>query len=64
MRRSATATATQIATARPTPSHIDPSASRRPCFTRNAATMPTISDASTPSRRVMTRVGIIVGRPP
>ena len=42
---------------RPTPSHIQRSASRRPCWRRNAAMMPTISAASRPSRRPMTKVG-------
>ena len=51
--------ATQSATAIATPAHICPIASRRPSLTRKAATMPTISDASTPSRRAMTKVGII-----
>ena len=40
-----------------TPSHIHRSASRRPCWRRNAATIPTISAASRPSRRPMTKVG-------
>ena len=30
----------------------------RPSLTRKAAMMPTISEASTPSRRAMTKVGI------
>ena len=59
--RGPTATPTQSATAIPTPIHICRSASRRPSLTRKAAMMPTISEASTPSRRVMTKVGIIPG---
>ncbi len=47
----------QSSTAMTTPSHIHRSESRRPCCDRNAAMIPTISAASRPSRRPMTKVG-------
>ena len=55
--RSTIATATQSATAAATPVHIQRIASRRPCWPRNVAMMPTINDASSPSRRPITKVG-------
>ena len=54
---SATAAATHSVTAAPTPSHIRRSASDRPSRRRNAATIPTMSDASRPSRNPITKVG-------
>jgi len=61
---SATPTAAQRIRANPTPIHICRSASRRPSFTRKAAMTPTMSDASTPSRRVITKVGSMILRRP
>ena len=52
---STTATATHSATASPTPTHIQRSASRRPWRRRKAAMIPTMSAASRPSRRAMTK---------
>ena len=51
------AAAPHSSTAIRTPSHIHRRASRRPCCVRNAAMIPTISAASRPSRRPMTKVG-------
>src|SRR4051794_21543786 len=51
--------ARQIPAAMATPVHTHRNASRRPCAPRNAAMIPTISAASTPSRRPMTKVGSI-----
>ena len=48
----------------PTPTHIARSASVRPVRRRNAAMIPTISDASRPSRRPMTNVVSMLGRRP
>ena len=53
----ATPTTTQIATAATTPIHIGRSASRRPSWRRNVSMIPTMSAASTPSRRPMMKVG-------
>jgi hypothetical protein len=49
----------QRTTAAPTPIQTWRIASRRPSLARKAAMMPMISEASTPSRRAITRVGII-----
>ena len=54
--RSTTATPTQRTTASPTPAHIARSPSVRPVRRRKAAMMPTISEASSPSRSAMTKV--------
>ena len=63
MRSSAIPTPRQITIAATTPIHIHRSASRRSARARNAATMPTMRDASIPSRRPITKVGIMgVGR--
>ena len=52
--------ATHRPIAMPTPTHIGPRARRSPRWIRNAAMIPTISEASRPSRRPMTKVGIIL----
>ncbi len=52
---STTATPRQSATASATPAHIQRSASERPCWRRKVAMIPTISAASTPSRRPITK---------
>ena len=59
IRSSAMPTPAQSAAAIATPIHICRVASLRPSLARKAAMMPTIRAASTPSRRVMTNVGII-----
>ena len=51
------AIAMQIATAVAVPIHTCRSASRRPCCPRNAAMIPTIRAASSPSRSPITKVG-------
>ena len=55
-----TARAMQRATARATPAHIARSAVRLPCWRRKAPMMPTINEASTPSRNPITNVGSTV----
>ena len=54
---SATPMATQMETAIVTPIQTWRRASLRPCWPRNAATMPTMSAASMPSRSPITNVG-------
>ncbi len=54
---SATATPVQMTTAAAVPIQTRRSASRRPCWPRNAAMIPTISAASSPSRSPITNVG-------
>ena len=54
---SSTPTAAQITMAAPTPTHIGRRASRRPSWRRKLAMMPTMSAASTPSRRPITKLG-------
>ena len=54
---SATPTPMQIRTAMVTPIQTWRRADCRPCWPRNAATMPTMRAASMPSRRPMTNVG-------
>ncbi len=53
---SAMPAAAHTAAAPRTPTHTQRSASRRCCEARNAAMMPTMRDASSPSRRPMTKV--------
>ena len=51
--------ATQMVTAMATPTQTCRRASRRPCWPKKAATIPTIRAASMPSRSPMTKVGSI-----
>ncbi len=59
--RSPIPTPSARSTPRATPAHTHRMASRRPSCTRNAAMMPTMSAASSPSRRPITKVGNIRG---
>ena len=56
--------ATHIATARPTPIHTQRSALVRPWVPRKAAMIPMMREASTPSRRPITKVGSISSQMP
>ena len=62
--RRTTATPTHRTAASATPAHIARSPSVRPERRRKAAMMPTISDASRPSRRAMTKVVSMLRRRP